>query len=374
VKKRVLVVVVVAFAIWWIAAAPRSEIGCCIADSIVIDPATAEATAAVDRSNEFAASLESFDLDNPAYDDAIFPDGGSTALVTGHDGRIWRVDVAADIAEPVADVPLMAWGIHEVPGDPNRAYFCSAGSYELRQEGERAGLYQLDLDSGKVTALAIRVPDTEIQLDSPIVYADSDASAPTLISDGSGAPSRELAVCDNLEVSADGERIYFSEPFAYTDASVDDAIDEAIALAPNGRLFRYDLGNGTTRVIAEGFHFINGVLVDQHPGQPREESVIVTQTSLFQVTRFFLKGPRAGSSEVVIDGLPGTPDGMDRDANGRLWLAMFVDRGELLTWVHENAWLKPLLMRLPTRLLLSSQAQKTGVVVLSPDGSEPEYS
>lgn len=191
-KKRVLVVVVVAFAIWWIAAAPRSEIGCCIADSIVIDPATAEATAAVDRSNEFAASLESFDLDNPAYDDAIFPDGGSTALVTGHDGRIWRVDVAADIAEPVADVPLMAWGIHEVPGDPNRAYFCSAGSYELRQEGERAGLYQLDLDSGKVTALAIRVPNTEIQLDSPIVYADSDASAPTLISDGSGAPSLSL--------------------------------------------------------------------------------------------------------------------------------------------------------------------------------------
>ncbi|MDJ0608867.1 MAG: SMP-30/gluconolactonase/LRE family protein [Kiloniellales bacterium] len=374
-KKLVLgAVVVAALAIWWIAAAPRGEIGCCVADSIVIDSATSEATAAVDRSADFAASLESFPSELPAYDDAIFPGGGTTALVTGHDGRIWRVDVAAAIAEPVADVPLMAWGIHEVPGSLNRVYFCAAGSYEKRMEGETAGLYQLDLDTGNVEALAIRVPDTALQLDRQIVYADSDASAPTLEADGSGAPSRELAVCDNLEVTADGQRIYFSEPFAYNDASVDDAIDEAIALAPNGRLFRYDLGDGSTRLIAEGYHFINAVLVDQHPGQPREESVIVTQTSLFQVTRFFLNGPRAGSSEVVIDGLPGTPDGMDRDQEGRLWLAMFIDRGDLLTWVHENAWLKPLLMRLPTSLLLSTQSQQTGVVVLSPDGSVPLYS
>src|SRR5690606_28203811 len=118
-------------------------------------------------------------------------------------------------------------------------------------------------------------------------------------------------VCDNLEVSEDGRRIYFSEPFYYENASADDAIDEAIALAPNGRLWRYDLDTGSVRLIAEGFHFINGVLYDPHPGKMREESVVVTQTSLFQVVRFYLNGPKSGSYEVVIDGLPGMPDGMD---------------------------------------------------------------
>jgi sugar lactone lactonase YvrE len=180
-------------------------------------------------------------------------------------------------------------------------------------------------------------------------------------------------VCDNLEVSEDGRRIYFSEPFAYENASVDDAIDEAIALAGNGRLWRYDLDTGATRLVAEGFHFINGVLYDPHPTGQRESSVVVTQTSLFRVTRFFLNGSKAGSDEVVIDGLPGTPDGMDRDGAGRIWLAMFVERSRLLTWVHGHAWIKPLLMRIPTRLLLS-QPQRTGVVVLSPDGKRPLYS
>ncbi|SFI35136.1 hypothetical protein [Nitrosomonas sp. Nm34] len=50
------------------------------------------------------------------------------------------------------------------------------------------------------------------------------------------AATRKIAVCDNLEVSEDGRRIHFSESFSYENASADDAIDEAIALAPNGRL------------------------------------------------------------------------------------------------------------------------------------------
>ncbi len=358
---------------WWVTAAPRDEIRCCVADSMVFDPATEEAINAVDRTAEFAAGLEVLSSNLPPYDDAVFLDGGATALVTAHDGRIWAVNVAENTAEPIADVPLMAWGIHEVPGDSTQVYFCAAGSYDQRQSGEAPGLYRLDLGTRSVEPLTLVVPDTKIDLAQPIVFADDDPNAPEIRGDSNDGASRPIAVCDNLDVSDDGNRIYFSEPFAYQNATLDDAIDEALALAPNGRLWRYDLTSGSTRLIAQGFHFINGVLFDPHPGQVREESVIVTQTSLFRVTRLYVNGPKAGRSEVVIDSLPGTPDGMDRDADGRVWLAMFVDRGKLLTWVHENAWIKPLVMRLPTKLLLA-QPQRTGVVVLSPDGSEPLYS
>lgn len=361
--------------VWWFAAAPREEIRCCVAESVVFDPATVQQTDAVDRSGEFADGLEVLPSDLPAYDDAVFIEGGSKALVTAHDGQIWMVDVAAKTAEPFVDAPLMAWGIktREAPGEPTQAYFCSGGSYGDRPPGESVGLYRLDIASRSVEPLVLKVPYTKIDRQHPVVYADNDPNAPELKADGSGSPSRELIVCDNLEISEDGRRIYFSEPFAYANASVDDAIDEAIALAPNGRLWRYDLDTGSTRLIAEGFHFINGVLYDPHPGLAREQSVLVTQTSLFRVTRFYVNGPKAGSSEVVIDALPGTPDGMDRDADGRIWLAMFAERSPILTWAHENAWIKPLLMRLPTELLLS-QTGRTGVVVLSPDGSKPLYS
>jgi hypothetical protein len=54
-------------------------------------------------------------------------------------------------------------------------------------------------------------------------------------------------------------------------------------------------------------------------------------------------------TEIVLDGLTGPDDGMDRDAEGRIWLAMFADRTRLLTWAHEHTWIKPLLMRIPAK-------------------------
>ena len=369
---RLVIVLVLALLVagWWVMAAPRAEIQ--TADSIAIDRATEAAIRAVDRSVEFAGALEQFPSKVPAFDDAVFLQDGTTALVTATDGQIWRLNLGNHSGEPLVDPPLMAYGIHDAPGDPNHIYFCASRSYSAAALNERVGLYRLSLDTRKVDALVLDVPATDLMNERPIVYADNDSGAPEL-GPGITTPKRPLIVCDNLEVSEDGKRIYLSEPFDYSGASVDDALDEAIALSPNGRLWRYDLETRTTRLIAEGFHFINGVLYDLHPGQPREESVLVTQTSLFRLTRLYLRGPKAGQDEVVLDGIIGLDDGMDRDSAGRIWLALFSNRTALLTWVHEHAWIKPLLMRVPARLLMALP-QKTGVLVVSPDGRTPLYS
>ena len=369
-RKLLAIIVAIVVTAWWVADAPRPEIR--PGGSIAIDRSTAEAIAAVDRSEDFAGSLEQFPSAVPAFDDAIFLPDGSTALVTATDGRIWRVNLGNHSAQPVVDPPLMAYGLHDAPGDPNHVYFCASRSYAAAGPDERVGLYRLALDSRTVEPIVLDVPSTDLMNEQPVVYADADPRAPELRPGDAAAARRPLIVCDNLDVSEDGRRIYFSEPFDYADASIDDALDEAIALAPNGRLWRHDLDTGVTRLIAEGFHFINGVLYDLHPGRPREQSVLVTQTSLFRLTRFHLAGPRAGQDEVVLDGLIGLDDGMDRDAAGRIWLAMFSHRSPLLTWVHEHAWIKPLMMRVPARLLLALP-QRTGVVVVSPDGRTPLY-
>jgi sugar lactone lactonase YvrE len=370
--KRLVILVVLAIlvGVWWVVSAPRPEIE--IAPSITINRATEEAIRAVDHSAEFATGLEEFPSDVPPFDDMAFLQDGTTALVTATDGRIWRLNLANHSGDPLVDPPLMAYGIHEAPGDPNRLYFCASRSYADAAPEERVGLYRFSLDTRKVESLVLDVPATDLMNERPIVYADNDTGAPEL-GPGIDVPRRPLIVCDNLEVSEDGRRIYFTEPFDYTGASVDDALDEALALAPNGRLWRYDIDTDTTRLIAEGFHFINGVLCDRHPGQPREESVLVTQTSLFRLTRFYLRGPKAGRDEVVLDGITGLDDGMDRDAQGRIWLALFSHRSTLLTWVHEHAWIKPLFMRVPARLLMALP-QRTGILVVTPDGRTPLYS
>lgn len=366
-----LVVLAILIALWWNAATPRPEIGRHIADSVVFDPLIEQAIAAVDRSPEFAANLEQIPCDLPPYDDADLIEDGKAMVATAHDGKIWRVALDTFAARPFVDAPMMAWGIRASPVNANHVYFCSSGSYGKHLPGKSPGIYRVKLDTETLEPVVLRVPDTVIDYGNPIVYADDDPVAPEIRGDNTGG--RKAVVCDNLAISADGKRIYFSEPFGYENATLDDAVDEALALAGNGRLWRHDLDSNRTRLIAEGFHFINGVLIDPSPAGQKEESVIVTQTSQFQVTRFYVNGPRAGTAEKVIDSLPGMPDGMDRDASGRIWLAMFVSRGKLLTWLHKNAWLKPFFLRLPTSLLLRQQGS-TGVVVLSPDGSTPLYS
>jgi sugar lactone lactonase YvrE len=327
--------------------------------------------ATVDHSSQFEEQLEQLPAELPPYDDAVLLEDQRTLLVTCHDGQIWKVDLDTHRAAPIVDTKQFPWGIHEGSTD-DQVYFCAAGSYDRQLANAAPGIYRLTLSSGSIEAIALRVPETTIDHGHPVVYADDDPGAPQLGPGADATPSRAIEVADSLELSADGRRIYFSEPFSYRGATLDDAVDEAISLAKNGRLWRHDLDTGTTRLIAEGFHFINGVLYDPHPGHAREQSVLVSQTSLFRLTRFYLAGPKAGSAEVVLDSLPGTPDGMDRDSAGRIWLAMFTARSKLLTWASRHAWVKPLLMRLPTPLLLA-QERRTGVVVVSEDGSTPLY-
>ena len=356
--------------VWWKRSAPRPEIG--PGRPLMIDESTAVAIAAVDHSADFAEGLERFPSDLPGIDDLVFLDGGATALATATDRRMWTVDTRTHAAEPFVELPLMAYGLHPAPDDPDRVYFCGSGSYGAGDGVAAPGLYRLTRHDRSIEPLVLEVPVDDARPRHPVVYGDDDPAAPEA-GPGSTAPRRRLAVCDNLDVSEDGRRIYLSEPFDYTGASPDDAVDEAIALSPNGRLWRHDLDTGTTRLIAAGFHFVNAVLVDPHPGRPSEESVLVTQTSLFRLTRFHLRGPRAGTAEVVLDGITGMADGMDRDADGRIWVALFAERGRLLTWLHAHAWVKPLVLRLPARLLLR-QAGRTGVLVVSPDGSTPLWS
>ncbi len=355
---------------WWVTAAPRDEI--VPAEAVVFGEATARAMAAVDRSNQFAASLEVFPSSLPGHDDVVFLADGKRALVTAMDGRIWAVALDTHAAEPFVDPPLMPSGMHEAPGDDAHLYFCASRLYGRTYDADEAvGLYRLDIERRSVEAVVLRVPSTEIDYDHPIVYADADTTAPELTKQGSDN-SRPLAFCNDLEVSADGRRIYFSEPFAYQGASMGGgAVAEAVALARNGRLWRHDLETGTTRLIAEGFNFIDGVLYDLHPGSPRESSLLVSQTPHFRITRFFLAGPAAGTAETVLDGIAGMPDGMDRDRDGRIWIGLIKQRSTLLTWLHANPWIKPLLLRLPLDRV--PQSRRTGVLALSRDGATPIY-
>ena len=182
--------------------------------------------------------------------------------------------------------------------------------------------------------------------------------------------SRQIAFCNDIDVSRDGKRIYMSEPFDYPGAaSGTGALGEAITLARNGRLWQFDREQGTVRLVAQNYNFIDGVLLEYGGSADGEEqSVLVTETTKYRIDRLHLRGALAGTDQVLWDNLPGLPDGLDRDAQGRVWVGFIKERTKVSSWIHAHPWIKPLLLRLPRSLLPITKP--TAVLALSPDASQ----
>jgi ribose transport system permease protein len=123
-----------------------------------------------------------------------------------------------------------------------------------------------------------------------------------------------LRMADDLDIAPDG-KIYFSDCTTRYEMTTNTL--DILEARPNGRLVCYDPATKTTRTVINHFYFPNGVCVS-HDGK----SVLVASTSLCKVFRYWIEGPKKGSTEVLIDELPGNPDNINRASDGTYWLAL----------------------------------------------------
>ncbi|KAE8803816.1 Strictosidine synthase 3 [Hordeum vulgare] len=89
-----------------------------------------------------------------------------------------------------------------------------------------------------------------------------------------------------------------------------------------GRLMRYDPRTGNVTVLRSGLAFPNGVAVSAD-----RTHLVVAETSSCRLLRHWLRGPAAGTTEVLAD-LPGYPDNVRPDGGGRggYWVGMNRDK------------------------------------------------
>lgn len=84
------------------------------------------------------------------------------------------------------------------------------------------------------------------------------------------------------------------------------------------RLFRYDRVKKTNEVLLDELSFANGLALS-----PSEDFIILAETTAMRLRRYYLKGSRAGESEVFVEGLPGWPDNLTADEEG-IWVPLSV--------------------------------------------------
>jgi sugar lactone lactonase YvrE len=324
--------------------------------------------------DELAPQVSGIDL--PGHDDVLIQEGTGQAFITARDGWIWRMDMATGKAERFAQASLVPSGAKFMPGDPNRILFCNSNLYGFTPEREaEVGIYELNVATQAIKPVALRVPLP------PALNPHADLGSVQPLGQGAlavagmnDANSRPVAFCNDLDISLDGKRVYMSEPYAWPGAGMgESAFEEAVSLANNGRLWMFDLQNGSAQLVVQDLHFVDGILIDRgsEDAQGLEQSLVISETPKFRMLRLFVAGEKAGSVEILQQDMPGMPDGISRDAKGRLYVGLFSPRTPLVTWLHANPWIKPLILRLP-HSLFSGQKQ-TGFVVLDPSGKQVLY-
>ncbi len=144
---------------------------------------------------------------------------------------------------------------------------------------------------------------------------------------------------DDVAVASDGT-IYFSD--ASTKFGFGDHMLDLLEGRAHGRLLQYDPRSKATTVLLKDLYFANGVALAGD-----ERFVVVSETYRFRLTRYWLRGPKAGSSEVFAADLPGFPDGVAQSGRGTFWVAMFTVRNSAGDFLAPRPFLRKMVANLP---------------------------
>jgi sugar lactone lactonase YvrE len=180
-----------------------------------------------------------------------------------------------------------------------------------------------------------------------------------------GATEYPLAFADDLDIDPDGT-IYFSEA-SYQWGAGDGTPQYAYDMAENrpyGLLYSLNPATGEMEVLADGLYFANGVAMSAD-----NRAVFVLETYRYRLSRYWLEGPQAGELEIVAENLPGIPDGLMGDGQGRLYIAMDTQRVPIMRFLHRNPFWTRMITKLPEWVWLRPGETKAFVLVMDEEGN-----
>lgn len=171
---------------------------------------------------------------------------------------------------------------------------------------------------------------------------------------------KPIYLANELDIAKDGS-IYFSDTSNYGRVTFKEMAENK----PHGRLLKYDPMTKKTTVLLEGLYFANGVALSAD-----EDFVLVAESYHYQLTRYWIKGPKKGTSDIFADNLAGFPDNITRDDQGHFWVGIFTTRLSFVDQMHSNPWLASTMAKVPQSLLNGASAPaKHGLAAeFSPQG------
>jgi len=155
-----------------------------------------------------------------------------------------------------------------------------------------------------------------------------------------------IRYADDVDVAADG-RIYFSDAstkFSAKDyGSMGASLLDIMEHGGHGRLLVWEPETGKARTLLKGLNFANGVAVSHD-----QEYVLVNETGGYRVIRYWIAGPKKGTSGPLVESLPGFPDNITAGLDGRFWVALVSPRNKLVDALSDSPFARKVIQRLPS--------------------------
>ncbi|XP_035003342.2 adipocyte plasma membrane-associated protein [Hippoglossus stenolepis] len=140
-----------------------------------------------------------------------------------------------------------------------------------------------------------------------------------LLPNPQGADGVPFAFLNGLEISPQTGIIYFTDSSSRWGRR--HVKLEVIELNSLGRLLAFDPQTGSVRVLLDSLYMPNGVVLS-----PDEHFLLLAETSIGRILRFWLKGPRAGTTEIVMDNMVGYPDNIRLSDHGTFLVGITTPR------------------------------------------------
>lgn len=140
-----------------------------------------------------------------------------------------------------------------------------------------------------------------------------------LVANSQGAGGVPFAFLNGLEISSQTGLVYFTDSSSRWGRR--HVKLEVIELNDLGRLLTFDPQTGSVKVLLDSLYMPNGIVLS-----PDEDFLLLAETSIARILRFWLKGPQAGTTEVVLDNMVGYPDNIRRSDHGTYLVGMSTTR------------------------------------------------
>jgi len=211
----------------------------------------------------------------------------------------------------------------------------------VRVDLQNGAVETLATTGGRPLGLAVCADGRILICDSPTGLLRLDPQTRTLETLVDRFENRRLIFCSNVVEARDGT-IYFSTSSARY--SLANYFYDIVENVPTGRVFRRDV-DGRVESICDGLFFANGLALAAD-----ESWLVVAETGARHLRRLWLRGPRAGQSEIFAR-MDGYPDNMSVSTDGLFWVAIASPANPTLVKLHAAPMLvRSIVARLPQRV------------------------